>query len=266
MQLAAINWQENPAAIWRSNRQQLKAVNQIHGLSLERLVGIDSQKQALIKNTERFLAGKPCNHTLLWGSRGTGKSSLIKALLLEYKSQGLRVIELPKEDLYWLPELSDELREEAFKFIIFCDDLSFEGGENSYKGLKSILEGSIESPPDNIKIYATSNRRHLVPEYTEDNQHASYGAGGELHLGDRVEERISLADRFGLSLSFYQGNLNDYLELVKSYFAASPSQSTANQTKPRLSEEELLAAATRFAKQRASYSGRTAQQFYNSFV
>lgn len=261
MQLAPINWQTTPAAIWRSNRQQLKAVNQVKGLSLERLLGIASQKEALIANTERFLAGKPSNHVLLWGSRGTGKSSLIKALLLEYEAQGLRVIQLAKEDLHWLPELSDELSQEDFKFIIFCDDLSFEDGETSYKGLKSILEGSIETPPANIKVYATSNRRHLVPEYTEDNQHASYGTGGELHLGDRVEERMSLADRFGLSLSFYQGNLEDYLALVKSYFA----HQLASEIPPELDEKELLAAAVMFAKQRASYSGRTAQQFFNAY-
>lgn len=261
MQLAAINWQETPAAIWRSNRKQLKPVTRIKGLSLDRFLNIDTQKQALLDNTERFLAGQPCNHVLLWGSRGTGKSSLVKSLLLEYQSQGLRVVELPKDELHWLPELSDELSQEDFKFIIFCDDLSFETGENSYKGLKTILEGSIESPPDNIKVYATSNRRHLVPEYIEDNQQASYGAGGELHLGDSVEERISLADRFGLSLSFYQGNLEEYLALVKSYFA----HQSDTEIPQELDEKELFAAAVMFAKQRASYSGRTAQQFFNAY-
>lgn len=247
-----INWEEAKGAVWRVHAQRLKPIVEFSALPLERLLGIDRQKAALVKNTEQFIAGEACNHVLLWGSRGTGKSSLIRALLDRYFDSGLRVIEIPRESLGWLPEISDELRLLPYRFIIFCDDLSFEAGESGYKGLKSIMEGSLEAPPKNIRVYATSNRRHLVPEYMSDNQQATVGERGELHLGDSVEERISLADRFGLSLSFYQGSLDDYLTLVESYFEGYQGDWT-----------QLKQEARRFAQARASYSGRTAQQFYN---
>lgn len=252
MFISNVNWNEAVGAVWRQHAQRLKPITAVEALPLDRLLGIERQKAALVKNTEQFLAGQPANHVLLWGSRGTGKSSLVRALLQEYALQGLRVVEIPRASLTYLPEISDELRQEPFRFIVFCDDLSFEAGESDYKGLKSVLEGSLEAPPENIKVYATSNRRHLVPEYWSDNQQATYGEKGELHLGDSLEERISLADRFGLSLSFYQGNLDDYYQLVRSYFVDYNGDL-----------DELLAAAKQFAQARASYSGRTAQQFYN---
>lgn len=250
-----IDWSFALGAVWRVQAQYLKPVLNFQALPLDRLLGIERQKAALIQNTQQFLHGQPCNHALLWGSRGTGKSSLIRALLQEYHHQGLRVIEIPRESLGFLPEISDELREQPYSFIIFCDDLSFEAGDTGYKGLKTLLEGSLEAPPENIKVYATSNRRHLVPEYMDDNQQARYGIKGELHLGDSVEERISLADRFGLSLSFYQGNLEDYLALVRSYCVDFTGD-----------WDVLTAEATRFAKTRSSFSGRTAQQFANFWI
>ena len=250
-----IDWKRYNAAVWRSNRQQLKPVEQLDTITLDSLVGIERQKSRIVDNTERFVKALPCNHALLWGNRGTGKSSIVKALLNRYADEGLRVVEFPREALGWLPEVADALRSELYRFIIFCDDLSFEAGETGYKGLKSIMEGSIEAAPENILVYATSNRRHLVPEYMSDNLGATVGERGELHLSDSVEERISLADRFGLSLSFYHGNLDDYLMIVESYFKEYAGD-----------KEALMHEATRFARERASFSGRTAQQFYNTWV
>lgn len=252
MVASGINWEKAKGAVWRVHAKRLKPIIEFSALPLEKLLGIERQKAALIQNTEQFLAGEACNHVLLWGSRGTGKSSLIRALLDCYHTSGLRVIEIPRESLSWLPEISDELRSLPYRFIIFCDDLSFETGESGYKGLKSIMEGSLETPPENIRVYATSNRRHLVPEYMSDNQNVTVGERGELHMSDSVEERISLADRFGLSLSFYQGSLDDYLVLVESYFEGYQGD-----------WELLMQEARRFAQARASYSGRTAQQFLN---
>ncbi len=250
-----IDWKSTFAAVWRERSQQLKPIADLDPVGLERLVGIDRQKGLVMENTERFLQGLPRNHVLLWGARGTGKSTIIKALLNRYASEGLRIIEFPRESLGWLPDVSDELRRLPYRFIIFCDDLSFESGESGYKGLKTILEGSLEMPPENICVYATSNRRHLVPEYMSDNLGATVGERGELHLSDSVEERISLADRFGLSVSFYHGNQEDYLAIVRSYFDVNDAEWMS------LSEE-----AKRYARERASYSGRTAKQFYNAWI
>lgn len=248
-----IDWQSTPGAVWRAHTHRLKPVNVMNALPLDRLLGMDRQKQALASNTERFLQKLPANHALLWGSRGTGKSSLIRSLLQHYFAYGLRVVEFPRESLDWLPEVTDFLLEQPYRFILFCDDLSFEAGDRGYKGLKTIMEGSLEPPPENVRVYATSNRRHLVPEYMQDHQNAVVGEGGELHLGDAVEERISLADRFGLSLSFYQGGMEEYLRLVRSYCADHGGD-----------WEALLKEARRFAQARGSYSGRTALQFFNS--
>ncbi len=249
-----MEWKENFAAIWRSKKELLKPVRHIEELGFEDLVGINSQKEQIIKNTKRFLKGLPSNNVLLWGARGTGKSSLIKALLNTYKDEGLRVIEIDREDLDDLIEISDMVRDLPYRFIIFCDDLSFEEGEKGYKGLKRILEGSIEAPPENIKIYATSNRRHLITEYQRDNDGTTVGENGEIHYGDSVEEKISLSDRFGLWLSFYHGTQKEYLEVVDSYFKDYKGDREA------LHKEALL-----FSQSRASKSARTAKQFYNSF-
>lgn len=247
-----IDWNTTNAAIWRPRKHRLRPVKQLDPIRLSDLLGIDRQKRQLIDNTERFLSGKPANNALLWGARGTGKSSLIKALLNEYTSQGLRVIEVDKEDLIDLPEIVDDVREQPQRFILYCDDLSFESGNSLYTALKSLLEGSIELPPDNVLLYATSNRRHLMPERMSDNLDTRL-VDGEVHYSDAVEEKISLSDRFGLWLSFYPPNTETYLQIIDHYFAGSRSD-----------REELHRQALDFARTRASKSGRTAKQFFNA--
>jgi predicted AAA+ superfamily ATPase len=249
-----IDWKNDFAAIWRARRELLKPVKHIENISFDDLIGIERQKNVVIENTERFLDNLPSNNVLLWGARGTGKSSLVKALLNTYASKGLRVIEIDRDDLDDLIEISDMIRHLPYKFIIFCDDLSFEEGEKGYKGLKRVLEGSIESPPENVKIYATSNRRHLITEYHSDNDGTTVGSNGEIHYSDSVEEKISLSDRFGMWISFYHGTQAEYLEVVDSYFKEYQGD-----------REFLHAEALRFAQSRASKSGRTAKQFYNSY-
>jgi predicted AAA+ superfamily ATPase len=249
-----IDWKNTFGAIWRAKSGYLRAVKEIDDITLGDLVGIDMQKVALLENTQRFLKNLPANNALLWGNRGSGKSSLIKAVLNHFNSKGLRVIEIDRDDLDDLIEISDMIRNEPYRFIIFCDDLSFEEGEKGYKGLKRIMEGSIEAPPNNVIIYATSNRRHLVPEYMSDNVGTKVGNSGEIHYGDSVEEKISLSDRFGLWLSFYNGNESDYLKVVDSYFKGYKGD-----------KETLHQEALTFARSRASKSARTAKQFYNSF-
>ncbi|MDD2789150.1 MAG: ATP-binding protein [Sulfurimonas sp.] len=249
-----IDFTKTNAAIWRAKKEFLKPVQQIEALTFDDLIGIHRQKEALIENTERFLDALPSNNVLLWGARGTGKSSLIKALINTYAAKGLRIIEIDRDDLDDLIEIADMIRHLPYKFIIFCDDLSFDEGEKGYKGLKRILEGSIESPPENVKIYATSNRRHLMPEYQSDNEGTTLGNDGEIHYSDSVEEKISLSDRFGMWLSFYHGNQVEYLEVVDSYFKEYQGD-----------REFLHAEALRFAQSRASRSARVAKQFYNSF-
>jgi len=251
----SIDFKHEYAAIWRAKKEYLKPVKNIDTINFDALVGIERQKSAIVKNTERFLEGLPANNVLLWGARGTGKSSLIKALLNAYKEQGLRIIEIDRDDLDDLIEISDMIRHLPYKFIIFCDDLSFEEGEKGYKGLKKILEGSIEVPPDNIKIYATSNRRHLITEYQIDNNGTTVASEGEIHYSDSVEEKISLSDRFGLWLSFYQGTQAEYLTIIDSYFKDY-----------KVDREILHAEAIRFAQSRTSKSGRTAKQFFNSYT
>ena len=245
----AIDWNQNRAAVWRPRSAALRAVRRLDPIRLDELLGIDAQKGDLVRNTEDFLAGRPARNALLWGSRGTGKSSLVKALLNEYAAAGLRVIEIDKADLADLPDVVDDLRELPQRFIVFCDDLSFEADETLYKHLKSVLEGSIELPPENVLVYATSNRRHLIAEPKSDNQSVEI-VGGELHYGDVIEEKLSLADRFGLWLSFYPNSLEQYLAIVDQLCADAAGDRDA-----------LHLAARQFAMARASRSGRTARQF-----
>ncbi|WP_339804415.1 ATP-binding protein [uncultured Marinobacter sp.] len=247
-----IDWTRVSAGIWRRHRQGLRAIRRLDPIAWDELKGIGRQKQALAHNTERFLAGKPSNNALLWGSRGTGKSSLIKALLNHYGEQGLRMIEVDKDDLVNLPEIVDNISELPYRFVIFCDDLSFEPGESAYKALKSVLEGSLELPPENVRVYATSNRRHLMPEYMSDNLKSEM-RGDELHPGEAIEEQVSLADRFGLQLSFYPFPQDTYLEAIDALF-------------PQVANREVLhRLAIRFATSRGVRSGRTAQQFYRAY-
>lgn len=247
-----IDWERVNAAIWRSRRGCLRPVAELDPVRLSELVGIDAQKAELLRNTERFMAGLPANNALLWGARGTGKSSLIKAMLNEFASGGLRLVEIGRHELGDLPEIIDPVRDSSRRFIVYCDDFSFEASDDSYVGLKSVLEGSVEKTPDNVLFYATSNRRHLLPEYMQDNL-ATRTVDGEVHYSDAVEERISLSDRFGLWLSFYQPDMQAYLAIVDSYFRDFEGD-----------REALHQAAKLFAMGRASHSGRTARQFFNS--
>ena len=243
-------WNSHVAAIWRPKSAHLRAVKRLDPIALDQLLGIDRQKQALVANTEGFLAGHPANNVLLWGSRGTGKSSLIKALLNAYAERGLRMLEIDKDDLVDLPDIVDHLRELPQRFIVFCDDLSFEAGETGFNHLKSVLEGSLELPPENVLLYATSNRRHLIPEHMQENLETQI-VNGELHFGDSIEEKLSLADRFGLWLSFHPNTMDQYLAIVDDLFHAYD-------TLP----DELHREAKQFAQSRASKSGRTARQFF----
>ena len=245
-------WDSVLAARWREKRQALKPVTELDPVKLDDLLGIDKQKQKLVDNTRRFLAGDPSNHALLWGSRGTGKSSLVKAVFNAFSGEGLRLIEVDRDELASLPEIVDDIRDNPHRFIIYCDDLSFPDDGDGYRHLKTVIEGSIELPPDNVRIYATSNRRHLVPEYMEDNLQAE-NHGREIHFSDRVEERISLSDRFGLCLSFYPISEADYFAMIDHLFPVVGDR------------ERLHVLARRFSMEKGVRSGRTARQFFNAF-
>lgn len=249
-----VDWHIHRAAIWRSRTQTLRAVTHIDTIELDDLKQIDVQKRHLLENTLNFVNGATVNNVLMWGARGTGKSSLVKALLNKYAEWGLRVVEVDKDDLVDLPEIVDEIRDLPYRFILFCDDLSFSEGETSYKALKSVLEGSIESPPENVVLYATSNRRHLIPEHARDNDDVAI-VNGELHYGDVVEEKLSLADRFGLWVSFYPFSWDEYFALIDHYFEDVPGDKAA-----------IREQARQFALLRATHSGRTAKQFYKQFM
>ena len=210
------NWHSAIAFRWRTRngRGWLQAVRHPHPIRLADLNNIDEQKARIVANTRQFVAGKPANNVLLTGSRGSGKSSLVKAVLNEFSGKKLRLIEVDKDDLVDLPDIVDLIEGRPERFIIFCDDLSFETGETAYKALKSILDGSIAAPPDNVLIYATSNRRHLMPEYFAENLDTTR-VDDEIHPGEATEEKISLSERFGLWISFYPFSQDDYLNIVR---------------------------------------------------
>jgi predicted AAA+ superfamily ATPase len=250
-----IDWNKIYASVYRTKKGTLKPVKEIDPIKLHDLIGIERQKREIIENTKNFLSSKPANNVLLWGARGTGKSSLVKAVLNHFKTSGLRLIEINKEDLNELLDIVDDIRDLSYKFIIFCDDLEFSEGDVSYKTLKNILDGSVELPPKNVLVYATSNRRHLVAEYMSDNEN-SIIKSGELHYDDSVEEKLALSDRFGLWLSFYQGSQGDFFALVDSYFKDFD-----------IDREYLYKEAKKFSAMRGgSRSGRCAKQFFNYFV
>ena len=248
------DWGAAVAFRWRKSngRGWLQAVRQPHPIRLSDLENIDNQKERITANTRQFVAGHTANNVLLTGSRGSGKSSLVKAVLNHFSSKGLRLIEVDKEDLIDLPDIVDLINGRPEKFIIFCDDLSFEAGETAYKALKSVLDGSIAAPPDNVLIYATSNRRHLMPEYFSENLE-THRVNDEIHPGETTEEKISLSERFGLWISFYPFSQDDYLAI-------------ANHWARQLGvTEEVIAACERealnWALSRGSRSGRVAWQF-----
>jgi hypothetical protein len=250
-----VDWHQVYAAIWRSHSQKLKPVHRLDPVRLDELKGVDKQKQALMDNTRHFVEGKTSNHALLWGARGTGKSSLIKAVLNELAPSGLRMVQVDKDDLSYLPEILDSLEDEdeQFRFVILCDDLSFEEGESSYKPLKSLLEGGLELPPEHVRLYATSNRRHLLPEKQSENQLSGL-VDGEVHYADSLEDKLALSDRFGLTLSFYPANWDNYFAIVESLFKEHAVDTA-----------QLHEAARLYAMGRGSHSGRTARQFFQYY-
>lgn len=259
--LSPPNWSE--AIAWRyrkraSGHGALEPVRHLAPLRLEDLRAVDEQKERVVANTRQFVRGLPANNVLLTGARGTGKSSLIKACLNAFADQGLRLIEVDKADLTDLPDIIDLVASRPERFIIFCDDLSFEEGESGYKALKSVLDGSVAAASPNVLIYATSNRRHLLPEYMRDNLEATRGPGGELHPGEVVEEKISLSERFGLWVSFYPFGQEEYLAIVGQWLAALGA-----------TDAEIVAArpqALVWALERGSRSGRVAYQFARDFM
>lgn len=212
----SVDWQRTDAAVWRRHAMSghLEGVDGGAVMQLEDLLGIERQKEVLEENTRQFLAGFPANNVLLWGTRGTGKSSLVRAILHAYADRGLRVVQVDKSDLINLPDIVDAIRDEPYRFIIFADDVSFETGESSYKMLKSALDGSVYAPPENAIIYVTSNRRHLLPEYESDNRGAML-MNNEIHHGEAVEEKISLSGRFGLWVGFHPFTQEQYVEVCR---------------------------------------------------
>ncbi|MGB0956829.1 MAG: ATP-binding protein [Litorivicinus sp.] len=229
------------------------------------LLAMERQQQHFRANAELFLKGWPSNHVLLWGARGTGKSSLVRAMLTDYHGRGLRLIEFAKADLNRLPQVLSTLADLPYHFVVFCDDLSFESGDTGYQALKTVLEGSMAGVPQNLMVVATSNRKHLVPEPAADNL-ASAGNvvdGGEVHLADSINERIALADRFGLSLSFYQYSQPDYLAICRHAYATLAQQ--VNEALPEF-DEQMAIEASRFAIDRGGRGGRVAHQFVRDWV
>jgi hypothetical protein len=258
-----LDWQQVIAARWQREGRggYLQPLRVSLDLSLEDLVGVDAQREQLARNTRQFVAGLPANHALLWGARGTGKSSLVRALLAEHAHGGLRLIEIERDHLADLPRVVEALSGLPQRFVLFCDDLSFEAGEGDYRVLKSVLDGSLERAPDNVLLYATSNRRHLVPEKESDNDNWQR-VEGELHPSEAVEDKIALSDRFGLWLSFYPFTQEHFLDVVRHWISVLASQ--AGLSWQWSHELEIL--AIRWALGRGNRNGRCAYQFARSWV
>jgi hypothetical protein len=249
------DWESSIAYRWRSSGRRgtagwLQPVRHVHRIKLSDLRGIDAQIERVEQNTRQFIEGKPANNVLLTGARGTGKSSIVKGLLNKYAKHGLRLIEVEKNDLVDLPHIVDQVAPRKERFLLFCDDLSFHGAEEGYIALKVALDGSISTTSENLLIYATSNRRHLMPEHMSENLETKY-VDEEIHPGETVEEKISLSERFGLWVSFYPFDQDEYLEIVAQWlksFGCSASDATTQE-------------ALQWALQRGSRSGRVAYQF-----
>ena len=253
----APDWSKATAFRWRKQGAagRLEAVRHPHEMRFADLKDIDEQKRRLRENTAQFVAGRPANNVLLTGARGTGKSSLVKAALNEFAPKGLRLIEVDKRDLVDLPDIVDLVGDRKERFIVFCDDLSFEASDAGYKSLKVALDGSIAGSAENVLIYATSNRRHLMPEFMDENLEARH-VGGEIHPGETTEEKISLSERFGLWLSFYPFDQDQYLDIADHW---------VNTLGGRASEESRKAALL-WALERGFRSGRVAWQFARDWV
>lgn len=236
-------------------------VDETTSLPFEALYGIDRQKRIVDDNTRQFLKGLPSNNMLLWGTRGTGKSSLVRALLLKYHAEGLRVVQVEKDDLVSLPAITDAIRNEPYRFILFADDVSFETGESSYKMLKSALDGAVYGLPGNVRIYVTSNRRHLLPEYETDNRGAML-VNNEIHHGEAVEEKISLSGRFGIWVGFHPFNREQYMEVVRLWIARLCRIHGVEPVWDRTVED----AAESWSQAKGDRSGRIALQFATDWV
>jgi predicted AAA+ superfamily ATPase len=259
--LHAPDWQASVAFRYRkrsSGHGVLEPVRHIGSMSLDDLKEIDQQKEKIQRNTLQFLQGLPANNVLLTGARGTGKSSLVKACLNTYAAQGLRLIEVDKHDMVDLPDIIDVVAQRPEKFMVFCDDLSFDEGEPGYKALKSILDGTVAAASPNVLIYATSNRRHLLPEYMKDNLSYTHTEDGEVHPGEVIEEKISLSERFGLWVSFYPFSQDEYLHIVDQWLQ---SLGVAKDASAKAHPEALI-----WALERGSRSGRVAYQFARDFA
>lgn len=259
--LHAPDWNASMAFRYRkrgNGHGVLEPVKHVASLSLDDLKEIDVQKEKIQRNTLQFVQGLPANNVLLTGARGTGKSSLIKACLQTYAPQGLRLIEVDKQDMVDLPDIIEVVASRPEKFIIFCDDLSFEEGEPGYKALKSILDGTVAAATPNVLIYATSNRRHLLPEYMKDNLSYSHTSDGEVHPGEVIEEKISLSERFGLWISFYPFSQEAYLLIVEQWLS---SLDVPHDLITKARPEALV-----WALERGSRSGRVAFQFARDFA
>ena len=259
--LSAPDW--DAAIAWRYRKRSnghgvLEPVRHVAAMGLSDLQEIDAQKEKIVRNTEQFVQARPANNVLLTGARGTGKSSLVKACLNAFAAQGLRLIEVDKSDLTDLPDIVEVVAARPEKFLVFCDDLSFEEGEPGYKALKSILDGSVAAATPNVLIYATSNRRHLLPEYMKENLSYQHSEDGEVHPGEVVEEKISLSERFGLWVSFYPFSQDEYLVIVRQWLAALGV--------PAPAIEAARAEALVWALERGSRSGRVAYQFARDFA
>lgn len=258
-----VDWSACYAANWRrhSFSGYLEPVRVTDTTRLAELLGVEKQIEVMEHNTRQFLAGLPANNALLWGSRGTGKSSIIKALLNEYAPRGLRVIQIEKEDLIYLSEIFSAVEDQPYRFILLCDDLTFEPGELSYKMLKSALDGSVYSPPENVLIYVTSNRRHLLPEYETD-QRGGMFVNGELQQSEVMDEKISLSDRFGLWVAFYAFSQDRYLDAV--HLAVGREARERNVEIPIT--KELDQEAIKWSHDKSKRCGRTAYQFSKNYV
>lgn len=259
--LSAPDWTASVAFRYRkrgSGRGKLEPVKHVGAMRLSDLKEIELQKEKIDSNTSQFVEGRLANNVLLTGARGTGKSSLIRACLHEYSGRGLRLIEVDKTDLVDLPDIVDLVADRAERFIVFCDDLSFEDGEPGYKALKSILDGSIAATSPNVLIYATSNRRHLLPEYMKENLSYTHTPDGEVHPGEVIEEKVSLSERFGLWVSFYPFTQEEYLTIVAQWLMSfGVSIESIQSARP----EALV-----WALERGSRSGRVAYQFARDFA
>jgi predicted AAA+ superfamily ATPase len=254
---APVDWDSATAFRWRKRggRGFLEPVRHPHAISFADLRDIDEQKKRVRENTAQFVAGRPANNVLLTGARGTGKSSLVKAALNEFSRKGLRLIEVDKLDLVDLPDIVDLVAGRPERFVVFCDDLSFEATEGGYKALKVALDGTIAGSADNLLIYATSNRRHLMPEFMDENLEAKH-VGGEIHPGETTEEKISLSERFGLCLTFYPFDQDQYLDIAAHWVETLGGRADAG----------MRPAALLWALERGSRSGRIAWQFARDHV